>query len=157
MGFIVELIDQLQEGLERHKNRPLLRATMAACALIAVADREVSFSERVRVDQILETLEKLRVFDPHEGVNLFNAFSDAILKSPKKGRALALAEISPMAEDPETARLLVRVCLAVSAADPGDHLVDQIEIVSLCGVIGVDPRNLGLYPDTGIESVTADT
>ena len=151
MGFLIDLIDQLQEGAERQKNRPFLRATMAACALVAVADLEVSFSERVRVDQILEPLEKLRVFDPHEGVNLFNVFSDAILDSPKSGRELALAAIRPVAEDEELAHLLVKVCLAVSEADAGDHLVDHIEIVSLCSLIGVDPKNLGLYPDTGFD------
>ena len=59
---------------------------MAACALIAISDGEITFSERIRVDQIVETLDALKVFDPHEAVDLFNDFTAAIRKSPKHGR-----------------------------------------------------------------------
>ena len=90
-GILADLVDRYQEHLERLKNRAFLRATMAACALVAVADGRVTFSERVRVDQILETLEALRIFDPHEGVNLFNEFVDAIRAHPRDGHGHASA------------------------------------------------------------------
>ena len=80
MGFLATLTDKFQEQMERHRNRPFLRAVMAACALVAAADGKVSLAERVRVDQILDTLEELRIFDPHEGVDLFNEFTDAIIE-----------------------------------------------------------------------------
>lgn len=136
--------------IERHRNRPFLRAVMAACATVATADGEVSFAERVRLDQILETLDKLRVFDPHEGVELFRAFAEEILAHPAEGRQQALEAIqaATAGSDAQDIRnLLVRVCMAVSEANGETKLVDQIEIVTLCGQLGIDPRDCGLYID----------
>ncbi|CCQ74696.1 tellurite resistance TerB family protein [Magnetospira sp. QH-2] len=153
MGFLSVLTERFQAELERQRNRPFLRASMAACALVAAADGEVSLGERVRVDQILETLESLRVFDPHEGVDLFNGFSDAILQHPKEGHASALQLVLDFVEgEPTTAHLLIRVCLAVSEANGEKNLADQIEIVSLCSQMGIDPETVGLYtPDSLVE------
>lgn len=146
-GFLSSLITDFQVQMERHRNRPFLRGAMGACALVASADGAVSFSERVRIDQIVETLEALKVFDPHEAVDLFNEFTDAILEDPKSGRAKALEAIQSVADNPETAQLLIRICIAVSEAKSERLLVDQIEIVMLCGVLGVDSKEFGLYAD----------
>ena len=146
-GFLGTLINQFQAELERRENRPFLRAAMAACALVATADGEVSFSERVRVDQILETLDALKIFDPHEGIDLFNEFADGIFQDAKKGHDEALAAIYEGAEDAEARALLIRICLAVSESNGEKALADQVEIVSLCSRLDVDPGHCGLYVD----------
>lgn len=152
-GFLKSLTTLYRAQMERHHNRPFLDAAMAACALIAIADGKVTFAQRVRVDQILETLDKLKMFDPHEGVDLFNAYIEGILTSPKDGRLKALGVIRAAAADPETARLLIRLCLAVSEVNIETRLADQIEIVMLCGFIGVEPRDLGLYVDKSPDEI----
>jgi len=150
MSFIGTLIGNFQDALERNRNRPFLTATMAACSLVATADGVVTLGERVRVDQILETLEALKIFDPHEAVNLFNDFSDEILKSPKTGHERALNALADAAKDDETKALIIRICCAISEVDhpeSNDEAIaaDQIEIVSLCSHLGVDPKTCGLY------------
>ena len=90
MGFLSGLLTHLQGELERNRNSPFLNAAMAASELVATADGDVGFGERVRLDQILETLEALKVYDPHDGVDLFRDYSEAILESPKKGHAAAV-------------------------------------------------------------------
>lgn len=144
-GFLDSLLSDYQTQMARHRNRPFLKASMAACALAAVADGAPTLSERIRVDQILETLEALKIFDPHEGVELFNEYSRAILNAPREGRDRVMAELKPAINNPETANLLVRMCLAVAEAKGEKSLVDQIEIVMLCSVLGVDPEDAGLY------------
>lgn len=52
-----------------------------------------------------------------------------------------------MAGDPERAELVIRMCLALSEAEGDKSLVDQVEIVTLCSLLGVDPRARGLYTD----------
>lgn len=146
-GFLTSLLTDYREGVERQRNRPFLRASMAACALVAAADGEVSFGERIRVDQILDTLERLKVFDPHEGVDVFNEFTAAILAAPRRGREDALEAVRAVTADPDTAALLVRMCLAIAESGGEKPLATQIEIVMLCSLIGVDPHNLGLYID----------
>ena len=147
MSFLRTLMDTYQTQMERNRNHPFLEATMAACSLVAMADGKVSFNERVRVDQILETLEALKVFDPHEGVDLFNEFTDLIRDSPAKGREIAFKCLEKGAKDGETKALLVRICCAVSEAKGAKSLVDQIEIVSLCSRLGIKPAACGLYTD----------
>jgi tellurite resistance protein len=126
---------------------------MAACALAAVADGSPTFSERIRIDQILETLEALKIFDPHDGVDLFNEYSKAILEAPRDGRAKALAAVQSVTKDADTAALIVRICLAVAESKGEKTLVDQIEIVMLCSMLGVEPKDAGLYTDGSPEDL----
>jgi len=117
---------------------------MAACALVATADGEVSFAERVRVDQILSTLDALKVFDPHEGIDIFNEYTDAILANPAEGHEAAFQAMAEVAQDPENGALMVRICCAVSEANGDKSLPDQIEITSICSRLGLDPGNCGI-------------
>lgn len=146
-GFLHSLLEDYHAVMERHRNRRFLNAAMAACALAACAGGEVSFSQRIRVDQILDTLERLKVFDPHEGVDLFNEYSSAILASPRNGQELAQTAVRAFTEDPETAGLLVRICLAVAEASGDPSLSQEIQIVMLCSLLGITPQRVGLYAD----------
>jgi tellurite resistance protein len=146
-GFLKTLKTIFEEQAQRHRNRQFLEASMAACALVAMADGVVSFSQRVRVDQVMETLEELKVFDPHDGVNLFNEYAEAIMESPRKGRERALRALETEAEVPEKANLLIRICLAVSEVGGQIPLPEQVEIVALANRLGVDPGACGLYTD----------
>ena len=51
--------------------------------------------------------------------------------------------------DSERAELLVRICLAVAEVGGEKKLVDQIEIVILCSLLGIEPRYAGLYTADG--------
>ena len=144
-GVIATLTEMFQEGLERQQNRPFLEGVMAACAMVATTDGKVSFAENVRVDQILQTLDRLKVFDPHEGVDMFRVFCESIFENPEAREAIA--KITSNAED---GALLLRVCVAVSEADGEASLADQIEIVSMCSRFGIDPAECGLYIDMPI-------
>jgi tellurite resistance protein TerB len=123
---------------------------MAASALVATADGDVSFGERVRLDQILETLEALKVYDPHDGVDLFRDYPEAILESPKEGHAAAVQILRDAEIYEKSKQLIVRICCAISEIneiDGSKALEVQIEIVSLCALLGVDPAGCGLYTD----------
>jgi len=144
-GFLQNLVDNYQTHMERQRNRPFLEGVMAACAMVATVDGEVSFAERVRVDQILGTLEQLKIFDPHEGIDMFNELTDAILSNPKDGHERAFSAMAQVAKEPENGALMLRICCAVSEADGEKTLADQIEIVSLCSRLGIDPVDCGLY------------
>lgn len=88
-GIFKSLKRNYQSLMERQSNRPFLEGVMAACAMVASADGTVSFAERVRIDQILQSLRRLQVFDPHEGINIFNDFTDQISEHPETGHETA--------------------------------------------------------------------
>ena len=143
-GMLDNLKRFFQDRSQKEQNRPFLEAAMAACAMVSASEGLVSFADRIRVDQIMETLAQLKVFDPHEGVELFNHYTGHILASSQEGREAALKTIKIVTSDPETAELLIDLCLAVSLSDGVTSLIEHIEIVSLCGLIGVDPDKIGL-------------
>jgi tellurite resistance protein len=146
-NVINSLREQIKDQLARRRNLPLLKGAMAASAIVAIADGSVSFGQRVRIDQILQTLEALKVFDPHEGVDLFNGFAGAIFASPQAGRATAMKAINAAAQDAETAILLIRIALAVSSSRREMALVERIELMSLCNRLRVEPDACGLGAD----------
>jgi tellurite resistance protein len=143
-GILDNLKSFFQSRAEKEQNRPFLEAAMAACAMVSASEGQVSFADRIRVDQIMDTLTQMKVFSPQEGVDLFNDYTAMILASPKAGRESALSTIRAVTSDLETAELLIDLCLAVSLSDGVTSLVEHIEIVSLCGLIGVDPDKIGL-------------
>lgn len=144
-GFLTALKSSYENQMQRHQNKAFLNATMAACALVATADGRVTFSERVRVDQIVVTLEQLKAFNPVEAADLFRDFCDAVLDNPKDGHNKLVAVLESVRGNQETAELLIRICLAVTEADGKTSLVDQIEIVTLCSLLELDPAHFGLY------------
>ncbi len=146
-GFLVNLRDFYQEQMQRHRNRAFLRAAMAACALVAMANGVVSLRERMRLDQVLETLDALKVFDPHEGVALFDEFVTALQESEQEGLRLIHAAIDEeVADEPEKAGLLIRLCLAVSENANGVPQAEQQRILALCGHLGLDPGHCPEQP-----------
>jgi tellurite resistance protein len=80
-------------------------------------------------------------------VDLFNDYASAILDSPRSGQERAQSAVQAFTEDPETAGLLVRICLAVAEASGDPSLSQEIQIVMLCSLLGVTPQHVGLYAD----------
>lgn len=148
MAEILSSLGQLYRSqLERLRNRPFLRAAMGACALVSTADGRVTLYQRTRVDRLLETLDALKVFDPHEGVELFNELVQALEADSDAGHRQVLDIVSrEVADDPEKARLLVRICLAVSERDGAVPAAERREIAALCRSIGLQPASCGVPP-----------
>lgn len=147
-GFLSSLTSLYREQVLRQQNRPFLEAVMSAAALVCAADGEVTFPERMRLDQIIEALKQLDVFDPHEAVDLFNDYTAEIQADSEAGRTAAFARIERLEPDAETRALILRVCLGLLEMEDADNMAEQIEIVSLCSRLGIDPKDCGLYVDT---------
>ncbi len=153
-GFLENLKRNYLSHMERQKNRPFLEGVMGACAMVATADGEVSFAERVRVDQILQSLKKLTVFDPHEGIDIFNEFTDLILEHPATGHETAFLAMERVAQSPEDGALMIRICIAICEADSEKNIADQIEIISLCSRLKLNPKDFGFDIDKAVEGAT---
>jgi len=154
-GLLNNFTHLFNESQKKKQNRPFLNAAMAACAMISMSEGEVRFCDRIRLDQILSALERLKIFDPHEGVEIFNDYTRKIGASPKEGHAKAVAAVKKVATDKTTAELIVRLCLAISLSDGKTSMVEQIEIVSLCSLLGVDAELLGLDMQKLVSTIEA--
>ena len=136
--------EAIHNASERHRNRPFLEASMAACAYVALADGDISLGERGRVDQILEQLERLSFFDPHEGVDLFNDYAEALRTDAEQGRARVMQALDAIRQDAEAADLIARMTVAISEASgafsPGERQA-TVEVIAALGVEDLVPRN----------------
>ncbi len=126
----------IAKEVERHKNRPFMEAAMAASALVVIADGVVSFSERSRVDQIIENLTQLRVFDVHEAIDVFNDYLDNIRESGEAGRAAALSAIEKVKDVPDASLVLLKVCVSISNADGEFSEAERRQVDEICARLG---------------------
>ena len=122
-------------------------ATMAIVSAASYEETPVAPGQIVSIFGEDVGPEQLEVFDPHEGVELFNEYSQAILSSPRSGHEKAMHALEKVTDDPSSARLLLRVCLAVAEASGEKSLSQEIEMMMLCNALGIDPKAVGLYQD----------
>lgn len=129
--------ETLRNSLSRFRNRQFLDATMAATALVATADGEVTFSELSALDAVLESVQDLQIYDPHIAVDIYKDFADAIANDPEAGRRDAMMAVKKIAGNHDAADLVIRVAVAISKAD-GELTADERGTINeLCAELGV--------------------
>jgi tellurite resistance protein len=142
--MLQELKNRLSERRSRRNNRTFLEATMAACALVAMADKKVTFSESSKIDQILESLDQLRDYDVHDVINLFNQHIDAMEADLDGGRAEAMKAVEVLVGDPKAGRVIVNICLAIAGADGAFTPDERWQIENICQKLDVDLSEFSL-------------
>jgi tellurite resistance protein TerB len=129
--------ETLRNSLSRMRNRQFLDATMAATALVSTADGDVTFSELSALDNVLDTIQDLQIYDPHVAVDIYRDFADAIAENPEQGRDTALAAASKIVGDHNAAELVILVAIAISKADGKLSAQESDVIQELCELLGV--------------------
>lgn len=115
---------------------------MAASALVATSDGEVSLPELLSRDLVLDRIDALKAFDSNDAVESFERFVAAIRTDPKKGTARALKAVGRFGEDAEAAQLLVRVAVAVAKSDAQFSIEEQRTVARLCEALGTEEMDL---------------
>ncbi len=138
----MNLVDKLKTEVERYQNKGFLKAAMAVCALTALADGKVTLSGRYRIDAIIETMERLRIYDPHKAVAILDEFVDD-LKSDREGAAPVLAQkIGRYATDYKSARTLLRIAYLVLTADGAISPAKTTAFGAISVSLGVEPKEI---------------
>lgn len=143
-GFFQQARQALALELEKFRNRQFLEATMAASALVAFADGDVNFTELSTIDQALETIHELNIYDPHDAVDLYRDYIDGLRDDPAETRTKILEEVGKIAGDAHAARLLVRVCVAIGKSDDDFSDSEKAIVGELCDALSLDRGEVGL-------------
>jgi len=142
------VLELLRVGLKkrsaRQRDRRFLEATMAASALVAYADGQVCFTERMRLDQILNHLDQLRAFDVREAINHFNKVIEDLKAEPEEGHARALESVEGFSQDKASARLMVRAACHLCVADGVFTEGEQEQVAELCVLLDISPEDCEL-------------
>ncbi len=136
--------ETLAQELERFRNRRFLEATMAASALVALADGEVNFTELTVIDQALEVVHELNLYAPHKAVDIYRDYIEGLRADAEATRDKAFDAVARIAGDGRAARVPVRVCVAIGTSDEDFSEPEKKVIRELCRVLELDPAEVGL-------------
>lgn len=137
--FIAILSEYLARNRSRAKNFYLLKASMAAAALVAKADGVACSKESRRAKDVIRFLKLLQLFDSRHGLEIFAQHVRQLEKSPERGRAEVMKAIRAVAGNPEEAALMVQICRSISEAD-GKVTEDELEALDhICLILDIDP------------------
>jgi tellurite resistance protein TerB len=144
--FVIKVRQMLSRYSERVRERAFLDAAMAASALVASADGDVSLAELLSRDDILDRVEALQAFDTEVAVSRFRSYLRGIETDHGSGAARALAAVAAFGEDPELAPLLLRVAVAIAKADARISPEEQAVIEQLTQALGAEDIDLASGP-----------
>ena len=137
MGVIETLKALLVKHEQKIRSQKFLEAAMAATAMLALADGEISFAELMARDYILDQVKELQVFEPNEAVELFRTYAETISLDPEKGEVIVDKAITQLCGDEELASLLLRICLVMAKADRDLSQQEQKVINGFCDILGL--------------------
>lgn len=129
--------DKLTAEVARFKNREFMEAVVAGCALVASADGDINAAEKQKMVGYIQNSSELKVFDLKEVITLFQDICQKFEFDHQIGRAEALRVIGRLRAQEDAARLLVRVCCAIGAADGAFDESERAVCRTICGELGL--------------------
>lgn len=135
------LLAKLELELRRFRDKEFLKATMAACVLVAAADGAIDPVEQATVRQAFDRLPVLRALDTAKALQLFDEYR-AALDDPdreRRARRVLYRKIERFEGRYKQARTLLRAAYLVLGADGVDDPAEIREFKRLCGLLGLDP------------------
>jgi tellurite resistance protein len=121
----------------KRRNRPFLEASMAAAALVSMADDDVRLSEQVALDEVLERIDKLQVFEPHTAIDLHRHFADQIQADALAGRKQALEAVAHFEGDQNDRLVVLYVAAVIARADLDLSETEEVALAQICECLGL--------------------
>ncbi len=144
LGWLKEQKDKLQSEVLKFKNKSFAEGVVAGCALVAAADGSIDSSEKQKMIGFIENSDELKVFDTGEIIVMFNKFVSKFEFDQIIGQAEALKAIGKSRDNPSQARLLVRVCCAIGAADGDFDNDEKATVRTICQELDLNPEEFDL-------------
>lgn len=143
-GWLSKTKSNLSDQVTRFKNKDLMDAIVAGCAIVAAADGKIEASEKQKMAGYLGRSNELKVFNMSEVIERFDHFTGNMEWDVMVGKQEALRSISKFKSKPEVARIIVGVCCAIGAADGDFDDQEKAVVREICGVLGLTPGEFGL-------------
>jgi len=142
------LRDPFAASARRAKDKPFLEASMAAAAFVAATDDVIGLGRRHTLDQILDGVERLKVFEVQAAVALFDEYIRHFRSAPDRARSRALKAISAAGSRPEAAELLLRIATAMARAEGAISAEARSRVDKIARSLGISapPETLPVAP-----------
>jgi len=126
--------------VSKYMGKDLTEALVAGSALVAMADGIIDPSEREKLIDYFRTSQEMRGININEVESRFNYFVQRIQSDRMMGKAEALRAIGKLANKPDAARLVVRLCCAIGFADGEFAPVEKQVVEEISREVNLDPR-----------------
>jgi tellurite resistance protein len=127
------------------RHRDFVDTTMAACALVALADDDHRLSELVARDRIIHLLDRERTVDVNRAVAAYERYSKLLETEGTAGRKALLEIVAGVKGDREKSEQLIRLSIAVGRADQQFSARERSVVEDICHALRLHPADLGVY------------
>jgi tellurite resistance protein TerB len=140
-GSAMRISEFFHDRVERYRDRTFLKAAMAAGALTAYADGTVSVSERFKIEEILERLERLHIYDAQKAVEKFEEYVVELEDNTDQAEKVLLGKLQRISSDGVAADLIARIAIEISYADKYFNQAERMQFTAICEALGLDPKD----------------
>ena len=135
---------ELKTEALKYKNKDFMNAAMAGSALIAMADGSISSEEKQKMVKFIEGHDALSIFTTNDVIKAFQDFVAQIEFDKDIGEAKAYQALGKMKSNPEAARLLVRMIIAIASADGNFDDTEKKVAIKIAKELAINPAEFEL-------------
>jgi tellurite resistance protein TerB len=139
-----EVSANLKTEVTKIRNKSFLESVVAGCALVAHADGVVRPEEKQKMMGFLRNSEVLSAFGTDEVIGIFDKYAKQFEFDDQIGQASALQAVAKLKGKEAEARLMVRVCCAIGAADGNFDDSEKAVVRKICAELSLNPKDFDL-------------
>lgn len=139
-----EVSTTLQGEVAKIRNKSFLESVVAGCALVAYADGVARDEEKQKMIGFLRTNPILSVYSTEDVIAIFDKYAKQFDFDHQIGQASALQAVAKVKDKSDEARLMVRVCCAIGAADGNFDDNEKAIVRKICTELGLNPQDFDL-------------
>ncbi len=143
-GKYNEVSSSLRNEVSKIKNKQFLESVIAGTVVVAYADGSVSSEEKTKLMEFIRNNDVLSVYDTDIVISTFNKYMAKYEFDRSIGEMECLSIVGKLKSKETEARLLVRVCCAISAADDNFDENEKKAVRSICVELGLNPADFDL-------------
>ncbi|WP_419534575.1 tellurite resistance TerB family protein [Endozoicomonas sp.] len=137
-------VSELKTDVLKYKSKDFLHAALGGSALVIMADGNIDANEKSKMMRFIQSNEALSVFDTSEVVKIWKDYLETLELDADIGEAKALDAIGKIKGKEDQARLVMRMVIAIGAAD-GDFDADEKRVAAVVArELGLDPAEFDL-------------
>lgn len=144
LSNVKDKVSDLKTAALKFKNKEFMNAAMAGAALIALADGEISSSEKQKMVKFIENHEALSIFTTNDVITAFQTFVSQIEFDQDIGDAKAYEALHKLKNNDEAARLVMRMIISIAAADGNFDKDEKKVAIKIARELSVSPSDFDL-------------
>lgn len=144
LSSLMAKVSELKKDVFKFKSKDFLHAALAGSALVIMADGVIDANEKSKMMGFIQNNEALSVYDASEVLKVWKEYVETMEFDKDIGRAKALGAIGKVKDKEDQARLVMRMVIAIGAADGNFDAEEKRVAAVVAKEMGLDPADFDL-------------